>query len=134
MGNQVGADLSCGPAAGVAVVTAAKLRGFIEGLFIATVMYEGAEIEVNVTYEYTPGSPGSFYAPNGDPGDPPESAECEVTSITPVKDPKSELLDKLDTAEVEKLFEEACLKGSEHAEESLADYDDSDDEGDDPED
>jgi hypothetical protein len=35
---------------------------------------------VEVTYDYTPGRPGSFYARNGDPGDPPESSEIEIVS------------------------------------------------------
>jgi len=34
-----------------------------------------------VEFDYTPGSPGTMYAPNGDPGDPPEPDDLDITGI-----------------------------------------------------
>lgn len=39
------------------------------------------EIEVEVTGDYTKGSPGTFYRSNGDPGDPPEPETFEIKSV-----------------------------------------------------
>lgn len=39
------------------------------------------ELEVEVTGEYTPEKPGTFYRSNGDPGDPPEYAEFSIQKV-----------------------------------------------------
>jgi hypothetical protein len=39
------------------------------------------EIEVEVTGDYTKGSPGTFYRSNGDPGDPPEPEMFEIKNV-----------------------------------------------------
>lgn len=38
---------------------------------------DGAIDFFSISYRFTPGRPGSFYARNGDPGDPPEPDEVE---------------------------------------------------------
>jgi hypothetical protein len=38
---------------------------------------DGAIDFFSITYRYSPGRPGTFYARNGDPGDPPEPAEVD---------------------------------------------------------
>lgn len=40
-----------------------------------------APTELQVEFNYAPGSPGTLYAPNGDPGDPPEPDELEILSV-----------------------------------------------------
>lgn len=40
----------------------------------------GEAVEVEVECDYSPGHPGCWYLPNGDPGDPPEPAEMNVIS------------------------------------------------------
>ena len=40
------------------------------------------ERKCEVEYHYSPGRPGKFYMPNGDPGYPPDPAEVEVVNVT----------------------------------------------------
>jgi len=39
------------------------------------------EIEVDVDYDYSPGTPDVMYMPNGDPGSPGDPAELTINSV-----------------------------------------------------
>ena len=39
------------------------------------------DVPLEITVDYTPGSPGRMYMPNGDPGYPPESPEMEIFRV-----------------------------------------------------
>ena len=41
----------------------------------------GTDLEVRVTFTYTPGMPGKMYLRNGDPGYPEEPAEVEIDEV-----------------------------------------------------
>ena len=49
-----------------------------KGSFSTFLQRDGEEIEVEVRWTRTPGSPGCNYLPNGDPGDPPEPPETDI--------------------------------------------------------
>lgn len=45
-------------------------------------LHDGSEVEIEVAYTYSPGSPGRMYMPNGDPGYPPEPPEIEFLAVS----------------------------------------------------
>jgi hypothetical protein len=53
----------------------------ISSTFETTITLDDIEVEVEVAYDFSPGSPGCMYKRNGDPGDPPEPDEVDITSI-----------------------------------------------------
>lgn len=48
---------------------------------MTTISQDCGDFTLIVEFDYTPGSPGTMYAPNGDPGDPPEPEELDITGI-----------------------------------------------------
>ena len=80
------------------------------GITYRTLDLDGQEVNVEVHYSYSAGSPGSWYRNNGDPGDPPEAPEVEILKIITleecdaytkgadiVKGLSDEILDKIET-------------------------------------
>lgn len=62
------------------------------------------ELEVEVEFNFYPGSPGRMYMPNGDPGYPPEPDELEVLSVAlTTAEGKADILPYLTEAYVEEL-------------------------------
>jgi len=51
-----------------------------QGGYYATVTRDDVEFEIE--FSYTPGTPDVWYLPNGDPGYPGDPAELEIISIT----------------------------------------------------
>lgn len=48
---------------------------------MTTVIKEFDNFSLTIEFDYSPGSPGTMYAPNGDPGDPPEPDELDVNAV-----------------------------------------------------
>jgi hypothetical protein len=61
-------------------------KGDVQVTSLKTIIDFGelGEIECEVEYDYTPGDPGRWYLPNGDPGEPPTAEEIDITCITTV--------------------------------------------------
>lgn len=79
--------------------------------FETTVELEGAEVEVTAEYSYSPAMPGKTTGPV-ESCYPDEPAECEVETIYLTADPKKvDIMDRLATATIEDVFEQACAAG-----------------------
>jgi hypothetical protein len=79
--------------------------------FETVVELEGTEVEVTAEYSFSPEMPGKTSGPpeNCYPG---EAAECEVETIYLTADPKkTDIMDRLATAVIEDVFEQACTAG-----------------------
>ena len=83
--------------------------------FETTLTLKGEEVDVAVTYCFTPATPDVFYTRNGDPGDPGDPAEAEVEAVHLIvgKGRGRDVLAELDEATVEGLCEKACEEGEE---------------------
>ena len=73
--------------------------------FKTTVELDEEEFEVEVEYDYTPGSPDVMYLPNGDPGYPGDEEEAEITAVTTWRG--KEVLELLSDGQVQDLEEMA---------------------------
>lgn len=48
---------------------------------LGAVLIDGTDLDVQVEFDYHPGSPGCMYLRNGDPGYPPEPAEIDIVRL-----------------------------------------------------
>ncbi len=83
-------------------------------LFNTTILFNGQETEVEVDYSYEGPVRGKMFESNGDPGYPDEGASAEVEAVYLTDDPKQVcIMDQLDTATIEDLFQQAIDLGAE---------------------
>lgn len=90
---------------------ASKNSGEVE----TVVELAGAEVEVTVVYNWTPGSPGRTYGPPEDCY-PPEGPEVDIEGIFLTEDKtKTDISAKLSKETMESLVEYCAEQGEEHA-------------------
>ena len=75
-------------------------------------LLDGEELDVVVTFVYTPPTPGRMYERNGDPGYPPEPAEVEVLRIQDYLSMKDIDISDVCALSIQSIFE-SCMDAGE---------------------